>query len=249
MAFPIKAAAVEEQRGYIRLGVLAPQAAFGLDYHSKKSDGTVKLKFQDETDMRSESAAPWISFGVRVYDRIWLGGDYMAVSGEGEGKVGKKVHLGPFSFFVNVPTSDTYHFDIGRVWAGYRVLESENGSLMIMGGATAVQARAKAEIPGLARESASGILPMPMLGGVLKYSGPWLTEWTLAADYSRININDVDGRVTSISLSVERPVVENLQIGLGYKCHDLSIKADRSNYDARLDQRLSAPYLYLNYVF
>lgn len=241
--------AMAEEQGYVKLALIVPEVAFGLDFHGRKSDGSVKIKFHDESESRSEGTVPWLSIGMHVWDRLWVGGDYLSFSGESDGKIGKKVQLGPFSFFVNAPTADTYKFDIGRAWLGYRVLESELGSLTVLGGMTVIQARAKAVVPGLLQESVQGILPMPMLGLKLSRAGSYMTRWSLEADYSYINYNDIDGQASNITVSVERPLAKRFLIGMGYKHYEFTARTDRKKYDAQINQKLAGPFLFVTYAF
>jgi hypothetical protein len=241
--------AVAEDQAYAKLALIVPDSRFSLDFHRRKSDGTVKLKFHDETESRSDDTVPWVSFGMRVWDQFWVGGDYLTFNGEGDGKIGQKVQLGPFSFFVNAPTKDTYKFDIGRAWVGYRVLQNTTGGLMVLGGTTVIQARAKAVIPGLLHESEEGILPLPMLGFRLSGNGSHLMRVLLEADYSYVNYNDIDGRATNISLSVDKALAKGFLLGLGYKYYEVKARVDRKNYDAQINQKLAGPYLSVTYAF
>lgn len=237
------------EQGYVRFAMVVPEMDFRLDYHGRKADGTVKTKFLDESTSNGEGPVPWLSAGVRVRGPYWVGGDFLSFSGEGKGKVGKRVYLGPFSFFVNAPTTDTYTFDIGRAWVGYRAQESESGSLMALGGVTVVRARAKATIPGLVQESVDGVLALPMLGIRYSRTGPYLTRWLLEADYAYVGYDDMYGQAANFSLSVEKPLANGFSVGVGYKYYKLMANADRTKYDAQVDQKLTGPFFFANYVF
>lgn len=237
------------EQGYIRFSLIVPEMDFRLDYHGRKADGTVKTKFLDESTSSSGDMVPWLSAGVRVRGPFWVGGDYLSFRGEGTGKVGKRVYLGPFSFFVNAPTTDTYTFDIGRAWVGYRAQESESESLMALGGVTVVKARAKATVPGLVQESVDGVLALPMLGIRYSRAGPYVTRWLLEADYGYIGHDDIYGQATNFSLSVEKPFAKSFSAGVGYKYYKIMANADRTKYDAQVDQKLTGLFFFANYVF
>jgi hypothetical protein len=245
--FPIPAfsEAMVKEGGYVSLALMNPVSGFGLNYDSKEPDGSARIRFRDAPDARNESVSPWLSFGFRATERIWLGGDYLRSEGVSDGRIGKRVH---FLFFVNADTVDRYQFDMGRAWVGYQALENESVNLKLIGGLTVIQADAEATAEGLGHESARGVLAMPMLGFSLRKSGPYLTQWSLAADYSQIDVNNIHGRAANYSAAVEKPLLESLFVGLGYKHHELIVRVHRPTYDGQLIHKLSGPFVVVRQV-
>lgn len=239
----------EYEQAYLFFAQLAPTTGFALDYRSIESRGPAKTKFHDPPEAIRESTVPWFSAGLRVWNEVWIGGDYLIAQGESEGSFGKRVRWGPLSFFVNIPTSEQYRFDIGRVWAGYRFLETENEYIMVKAGLTVVQAKAEASAPAWGKESAEGIYPMPMLGVSWQLSGPFLTRFLLGADYSQLDVNGIHGQAVNVALSVERPIVYGLSVGLGYLRHELKASANRPTYEGRFEHLSTGPYIFIRQTF
>lgn len=234
---------------YFSIAYLTPTTKFGGAYQSHHDDGTDNIKFRDQDDPRKETAFPVFALGLRLAGRFWLGADYLSMRGHSDGIIGKKVRFGPFRFFVTAPTKEDYEFNIARLWLGYRLLERPDQKLLISFGLSTIQAKATARIEEIGEESAQGILPLPSIGLNWSWSGPYETRWSLTGDYSHLEVNHLVGRISTLGVSVEKPLSHGFSIGLGYKKYDIRANATRPHYRAEIEQNIAGTQFFIQQNF
>lgn len=217
-------------------------------YNSIHKDGSDNVRFHDPEDAFAGSSAPWVILSARAIESLDLGIEFFSVRARNEGEISKKIHAGPFQFFVNAATTDHYNVTVGRLWGRYMSTERFPG-LSLTFGITAIQARIMAEANGLGQDSAKGLLPLPMLGLAWHQSGPFGTALAISSDYAQIDVNGIHGKASDLYAMIEKPLAAGFSAGVGYKRYAFMIRGGRPLYNANFIQSFSSPLIFVRQNF
>lgn len=227
---------------------IGSRTALSGNYESFHSDGSQNVRFVDPFEARVGQDPRFLQLDFQLTERVDVAVELLKAEGGNQGQIAKKVHFGPFRFFVSAPTESRYSIDIARFWLGRRqVLGDTELSLRV--GLIAVYEKLSASAVGVGHKSVAGVLPLPAAGIAVQKEGILGTRWMLAADYGHIEVGRVWGSVVSLRGSVEKPVTEDFSLGIGYRHDTLHVSGERTRFEARLNQRITGPFAFVRKTF
>jgi hypothetical protein len=226
------------------------QAGMGVDYVRRDGSGEPDLVAVDQRrNNESTDMGPRYRLVLPLGERWQLGGEYFSISGIDSGVIKKRITLGPFHPFILSNSTDRYDLNVYRVWAGWALYRNDSSAMWLTGGAVIMPTTLTAESPVLARDSVSGVVPLPMLGLRLSHRDAFRLKWSLSVDYAASPVREIGGGMRSLDISVEYPLASWVGVGLGYKAHRLQLDTQRADRDIAVSHSLSSPYFFLTARF
>ncbi len=128
---------------------------------------------------------------------------------------------------------------------GYRFVLQQRASVAASFGVHITEVEASlASRDRFARESESGVAPLPLLGleGVYHFNRRWALEGR--GQYLRVDVSDVKGSMLDLRVGALWHLNPHLAFGLGYRLFKVDAESESPGTPGRVDLTLQGPVLY-----
>lgn len=209
------------------------------------------IDFNDSFDFNNRQTTAEFSFIWRfTKNKKWhLGVEYFSVKTSGEKSLEDDIEWEDVTYPVGVDVKVGFGLSLYRIFVG-RVITA--GDRHEFGGGLGIhgmdfntfiegQAYAGDITTSFERKSVAVIIPVPNLGFWFNYTPT--SKWAVTArmDWFAININEYNGVLWNVSTGIKYQIIKNFGVSVNYKYFNATVKANKKNWDGRVDMSFSGP--------
>lgn len=191
-----------------------------------------------------------VTLRPRPRQRLRLAHYFLSLDRHGGATLTRDIQFGDALFPAGDQVVDALEMSLLALNYSYSFWRGERFELAAGAGMTMLDARARISSPSRLsdqRQSQWGVAPALSLEGAWRFADRWYVEGR--AQYLKISLSGVDGKVTALDLGVLYRLHRNVLLGAGYSLFDVKANStDARDFD-RFDLRMAGPQLFLRAGF
>jgi len=215
------------------------------------------IHIEDDLDYDKSYTIPFASFSWRFGERFRFGLEYFEIDRDNSSQLDKSIHWGDYTFNTNALVKSNFDVAVARTVLGYSFIKDAKKELGIGVGAHLMYFDAKlsgevnlnGQTVFTQGERVDGIAPLPNIGiyGNYAFNDRWLVSGRL--DWFGAKIKDYRGDLVSVDMAIHYQAFKNVGFGANYRLLNLTIDADKDNWEGDAKYEYRGPSLFVTVNF
>jgi hypothetical protein len=221
---------------------------------SQQSGGGREIKIDLKTlGVDDDYTSPYFNFIWRPTRRFQTMLSYFGTRNSGTRVLDADITFDDVTFPADTSLHTEFEFDVYLVNLGYSVFRTERLNLGVGGGVHVVDIEVSFEGRGqvgdgpsidFAEANEDVLAPVPNLVAYGGYAFSPRLALQGGLGWLSLSYGKYDGRLLTLSGSLEYRFHKNFGIGAGYRYFDLELDIDGSNFDHSIDLNIDGPFVY-----
>lgn len=243
------ALAVAEEKPWstLELGVSGYLASNGSDLRldSELGDRGTDLDLEDRLDLEDDLTEVRVDLRLRFLPRHRLDFAYYDLSRDGDSVTNETLRIGEREFDIGISLKTRLDFKVFKLAYAFSFIHNDTTDIAVSLGAHAmdVEFNATGQLLGsldVETESADEVFPLPVVGLHLAQRFGDRFTLNLNGEYFDVEIDDVDGSLVDIGVSLDWKLSKNLGFSVGYNWVDFDVDSKNDAFPGRVEYDYSA---------
>ena len=239
-----------DDRFSISLGGFITDWGTNTQLNSDTLGSGTNIDFEDDLGLDPSDTTFRVDGYFRFNDRHRMDLSVFALSRDASKAIQKDIQFGDATFVIDTVIDAKSDLSIYKLDYTYSFLRRDRGSLGVSAGLYVADVEIRLSAQGLGLAENRGITaPLPVFG----LRGDYLLNdrFTLRgiAEFFALEINDIDGSIIDLLVSVDYQMSKHTALGLGYNYVAIDADASSSDFSGSLDWSYDGALLFLKLDF
>ena len=236
----------KKDRFYVGVGLYRPNfdTRIRVDDAESGISGTL-LNLEDDLDLKDRKTNIMLDAHFRIARRHAIEFSYLKLARSDETTIAFGIDYDGEFIGISEDVETTFNTKVSRLAYRLSFLNNERMELAGVLGLHVTDLKVGLNVVGEERDFNEVTAPLPTLGGMWKYH--FNDQWTfhVRGDWLDIEIDNVNGKLTSGVAEINWYPFKNFGVGLGYHVWDLKVSTTKNDLTGSIEYRYDGPRLNL----
>lgn len=217
-----------------------------------------EVSLEKDIGLRANETLPIVLAGARLGEHWRVEFEYLRFNRSGSAAINRPITIGDTTYNVNTNLSGSLESSTYRVGGGYSFVLTDKAEVGASLGFHVTRFNTTFVGTGSVNSGGQGAIvstnrgvtaPLPTLGLYGSYSLSKIFSLNARADYLKIKISNIKGKLIDTQVGVSARVHKNVSLGAGYRYVEYDVDATKGNFIGALGYKFHGPVVSAELTF